>query len=178
MVALLDAHPLQGNNQACNKLISLCDPAYHADIVAAAKRLHTKIEQVTAKQYADELAKTNIHQLTNSIQRLVYDCEQKLAALVDKSGSSSKGLKQTLVSGIPAWYKNADDCVEKSILVTLLLCSGSLNNWEALPAVFGGFQGSRSAGDAQQIIIEYLQEVFRAECIKNVLYAVGIPGAC
>ena len=79
--------------------------------------------------------------------------------------NKSKQLRQTLVSGIPPWYIKADEQVEKSILVQLLLRSTKLTKWLALPDVFSRMKDHQNAADAQQIVISYIENVFLVECI-------------
>jgi len=158
---LLLHHPLQGSLRACHKLITLlkgCDKKYHERFVAAATKLQNLIITAYIEEYNRELAKVTIEELIAKIQVISTQAENLMKA-------KKVELKQTSLTGVPAWFKQAGETVEKSILVQLLMRGNQFTDWAAMPSIVGVLEEQKSEGDAQQIIIAYLREVFFAEYI-------------
>ena len=158
VIWLLCNHPTQGNIRVCNKLIPLCDSTYHPKFLAEARKLLATIEGEATTKYEELRVGVDLHTLVSSITEIAKKALSNLG---------QRELKQTSVTGIPKWFKHADEPVENTILAQLLLCSNGLEHWEALPSTFTMEENPESAADPQQFVISYLKEVFMLEYILH-----------
>ena len=155
---MLHNHPLEGNIRICNKLLSLlkqCDSAVHKRITLLAAEVLRQIESKATSVYQQMLTKIDMKDMVSSIHKISESKTHKL-----------KDLKQTSLTGIPPWYKNADDLVDQAIIVRLLLHSDGLLDWSLLPTIAAmSSQDPKTATSAQHQIVAFLKNTFFAEYI-------------
>ena len=160
---LLQNHPVEGDLRVCNKLIPLltdCETSYHDRFVAAAEKLHKLIEVKATEKYQEELSKVTITTIVAEVEEISKLASVRLA---------NKKLKQTSFTDTPAWCgDDADQFVDKSILVQLLLSDGKFTNWAALNVGAEDTRTPRPVADPQHVITSYVQKVFFVEYILTL----------